>query len=117
MVQRLKRMQYFTGSQSRKYKRGLVLLKRDALQTTCARQFFKTLQSFNVTVRKIIQKGITLVKMTSNLSTCNIFCSFWAKVLPNTPKVLYVIEAYFASLGDLLLEVKITIKNEFQISN
>ena len=37
-------------------------------------------------------------------------------MLPNTPKVTEVIEAYFASLRDLSFEVKITIKNESQIS-
>ena len=40
-----------------------------------------------------------------------------AKVLPNTPKVTDVIEAYFASLRDLSFEVKIKIKNESQMSN
>ena len=39
MVQSLKRMRYFTGSQWKKFKRGLDLLKREALQTTRARQF------------------------------------------------------------------------------
>ena len=75
------------------------------------------LQSFNVPVRKIVQKGISIVKMTSDYSTCNRFGSFGAKVLPNTPKVPDVIKAYFASLRDLSFEVKITIKNESQISN
>ena len=74
---------------------------------------FYPLQSFNVPVRKIVQKGIAIVKMTSDQSTCNRFCSFWAKVLHNTPKVTDVIEAYFASLRDLSFEVKITVKNEF----
>ena len=39
MVQSLKRLRYFTGSQWRKFERGLDLLKREALQTTRARQF------------------------------------------------------------------------------
>ena len=42
--------------------------------------------------------------MTSNQSTCKRFCSFWAKVLPDTPKVTDVIEAYFASVRDLSFE-------------
>ena len=39
------------------------------------------------------------------------------QVLPNTPKITDVIEAYFASLRDLSFEPKITLKNESQISN
>ena len=49
-------------------------------------------------------KGIAIVKMTSNQSTCKRFCSFWAKVLPNTPKGNDVIESYFASVRDLSFE-------------
>ena len=62
MVQSLKRMRYFTGSQRRQFKKGLDLLKREALQTTRARQFCTR----NVPVRKIAQKGMAIVKMTSD---------------------------------------------------
>ena len=113
MVQSLKRMQYFTDSQRRKFKRGLNLRFTDYKCQT----ILYPLQSFNIPIVKIVQKGIAIVKMTSNWSPCNRFCSFWAKVLPNTQKVTDVMEAYFASLRDLSLEVKITIKNESQISN
>ena len=54
----------------------------------------------------IVQKGIAIVKMTSNR-----FCSFWANVFHNTPKVTDVIETYFASLRDLSFQVKTTTKN------
>ena len=46
--------------------RFISFLKRDALQTTCARQFLYPLQSVNVPVRKIVQKAIAIVTMTSN---------------------------------------------------
>ena len=48
------------------FKRALDLLKRDDLQTTTGQLILYPLQSFNVPVRKIAQKEIAIVKMTSN---------------------------------------------------